>query len=152
MMLIIKNIIKVAAVTSGIFLTAQVSAAENPTNSEADMRLSTILKKLTDEGYTNIQDVEIEDGVLSVEGTNKEGVQFELHLNPKTGKFIKKKEMAQPKVSIIDVVKKFENDNKLSIIEIEFDEGIYKVKAMTSDKKEKEFQVDPKTGETKSED
>lgn len=48
-------------------------------------------------------------------------------------------------------MKKFETDGKLSIVEVEFDEGVYKVKAMTPDKKEKEFHVDPQTGETKSE-
>lgn len=149
-MLSINKMIKIAVITSSLFLTAQVSAEENTMNNEPSKKLSSILQELNDEGYTKIQDVELEDGVLSVEGANKEGAQFKIKLNPKTGEVIKKKVLEQPKISIIEVVKKFEADGKLSIVEVEFDEGMYKVKAISPDKKEKEFHVDPQTGKTKS--
>lgn len=150
-MLSVNKMTKIAVIISSIFLTAQVSAEENTMNNEPSKKLSSILQKLSEEGYTKIQDIELEDGVLSVEGANKEGAQFKLELNPETGEITKKKVLEQPKISIIEVVKKFETDGKLTIVEVEFDEGMYKVKAMTPDKKEKEFHVDPQTGETKSE-
>ncbi|WP_133130500.1 PepSY domain-containing protein [Legionella yabuuchiae] len=131
------------------FIATAVSAHTSPDKNE-QAKLSTILKKLSDEGYTTIQDVELEDNVLTVEGVNKEGTPFKVQLDPKTGNILKQKQI-QPKYSIIEVVKKVEGAGNLQIVEVEFDEGIYKVKALTPDQKEKELRIDPQTGDIKAE-
>ncbi|HAU0349232.1 TPA: PepSY domain-containing protein [Legionella pneumophila] len=148
-MLNFKHYMKSLVLFTGLFSASLVIADTTPEETSA-VKLSTTLQQLSDQGYKNIHDVEIEDGVLTVEGSNEQGVRFEIHLDSATGKILKKQEHPQPKYSIIDITKKIEQDGQLKIIEIEFDEGIYKVKAQTASHEKKELHIDPNTGETKA--
>ena len=53
--------------------------------SEADVRA-----QLAAAGYTNIHDVDYEDGIWNAEGDDPEGKDVELKIDPKTGKVIGK--------------------------------------------------------------
>ncbi|AMP88342.1 PepSY domain-containing protein [Legionella pneumophila] len=151
-MLTIKHYLKPMILFSGLLVTPIVMAEVTKPEETSTVKLSTILQQLSDQGYKNIHDAEIDDGILTVEGSNEQGVKFEIHLDPATGKILKKQEHPQPKYSIIDITKKIEDDGKFKIIEIEFDEGIYKIKGETASHEKKELHIDPNTGEAKTND
>ncbi|HCE5319998.1 TPA: PepSY domain-containing protein [Legionella pneumophila] len=146
----IKHYLKPIILFSGLLAAPFAMAEATKAEETSTVKLSTILQQLSDQGYKNIHDAEINDGVLTVEGSNEQGVKFEIHLDPATGKILKKQEHPQPKYSIIDITKKIETEGKFKIIEIEFDEGIYKIKGETDSHEKKELHIDPNTGETKT--
>ncbi|MFO2699644.1 PepSY domain-containing protein, partial [Legionella pneumophila serogroup 7] len=89
-MLTIKHYLKPMILFSGL-LVAPITMAEATKSEETStVKLSTILQQLSDQGYKNIHDAEIDDGILTVEGSNEQGVKFEIHLDPATGKILKK--------------------------------------------------------------
>ncbi|BCZ95967.1 PepSY domain-containing protein [Legionella pneumophila serogroup 1] len=146
----IKHYLKPIILFSGLLVAPFAMAEATKAEETSTVKLSTILQQLSDQGYKNIHDAEIDDGVLTVEGSNEQGVKFEIHLDPATGKILKKQEHPQPKYSIIDITKKIENEGKFKIIEIEFDEGIYKIKGETANHEKRKLYIDPNTGETKT--
>ncbi|HAT8178335.1 TPA: PepSY domain-containing protein [Legionella pneumophila] len=146
----IKHYLKPMILFSGLLVAPFAMADAIKSEETSAVKLSTILQQLSDQGYKNIHDAEIDDGILTVEGSNEQGVKFEIHLDPATGKILKKQEHPQPKYSIIDITKKIENEGKFKIIEIEFDEGIYKVKGETDNHEKKELHIDPNTGKAET--
>lgn len=102
----IKHYLKPIILFSGLLVAPFAMAEATKAEETSTVKLSTILQQLSDQGYKNIHDAEIDDGVLTVEGSNEQGVKFEIHLDPATGKILKKQEHPQPKYSIIDITKK----------------------------------------------
>lgn len=145
----IKHYLKPIILFSGLLAAPFAMAEATKAEETSTVKLSTILQQLSDQGYKNIHDAEIDDGVLTVEGSNEQGVKFEIHLDPATGKILKKQEHPQPKYSIIDITKKIETEGKFKIIEIEFDEGIYKIKGETDSHEKRNCILTPIPGKPK---
>lgn len=72
--------VRIDAVTGEVFPDEQVANL-----SEADVRA-----KLAAAGYTNVHDVDYEDGIWNAEADDPEGKDVELKIDPKTGKVIGK--------------------------------------------------------------
>lgn len=142
-MKLLRHGIKTLVVASSLLVaSAALAAPEAPST----LKLSTILEKLNQQGYSNIHDVEREHGILKIEGTNDEGVKYEIHIDPKSGDILKKQHHIKTRLSALDIAKKLEAQGYKQIDEIEFDEGTYKVKALDKNQKEIELHIDPNTG------
>lgn len=72
--------VRIDAATGEVFPDEQVANL-----SEADVRA-----KLAAAGYTNVHDVDYEDGIWNAEADDPEGKDVELKVDPKTGKVIGK--------------------------------------------------------------
>jgi uncharacterized membrane protein YkoI len=72
--------VRIDAATGEVFPDEQVANL-----SEADVRA-----KLAAAGYTNVHDVDYEDGIWNAEADDPEGKDVELKIDPKTGKVIGK--------------------------------------------------------------
>jgi hypothetical protein len=72
--------VRIDAATGEVFPDEQVANL-----SEADVRV-----KLAAAGYTNVHDVDYEDGIWNAEADDPEGKDVELKIDPKTGKVIGK--------------------------------------------------------------
>ena len=72
--------VRIDAATGEVFPDEQVANL-----SEADVRA-----KLAAAGYTNVHDVDYEDGIWNAEADDPEGRDVELKIDPKTGKVIGK--------------------------------------------------------------
>lgn len=72
--------VRIDATTGEVFPDEQVANL-----SEADVRA-----KLAAAGYTNVHDVDYEDGIWNAEADDPEGKDVELKIDPKTGKVIGK--------------------------------------------------------------
>lgn len=143
-MLYIKKWIFIALLVVG-FVSSLSSEATSASDTKTP-KLSDILQQLDSKGYTNIQDVEYDHGILIVEGINDNGIKFELHLDPKTGAILKQQHHLRTRLSIIDIAKQIEAKGYITIDEIEFDEGIYKVEAVNKNEEKIEMRIDPNTG------
>lgn len=140
----LKQGLKTFVVTSGLLVASMALAAPEASST---LKLSTILEKLNQQGYSNIHDVEREHGILKIEGINDKGIKYEIHIDPKSGDILKKQHHIKTRLSALDIAKKLEAKGYKQIDEIEFDEGVYKVKVLDKNQKEIELHVDPNTGE-----
>ena len=50
--------------------------------------LAAIVAKLGEEGYTTVEEVELEDGYYEIEGRKADGSEFEIYVDPATGEIV----------------------------------------------------------------
>ncbi len=83
---LLPGILAVAVAASAPIWVAQ---AQNATAAQLDAKQ--VIAKLESAGYTNIEDVERDDGVWEVEATNSAGQRVELDVDPVSGNVLREK-------------------------------------------------------------
>jgi len=138
---------KKALLISTIALALTSSAfAEDPVPANA-MPITKIITMLQDQGFCGVNEVEYDDGVYKAKVFAKTGHEYELKINPQTGKMINKPVMATS--SMLDAIKGATQAGFTNISEIEADDSGYKIKAYKGQQKYK-IRVNGQTGKVMS--
>ncbi|WP_147277501.1 PepSY domain-containing protein [Aquicella lusitana] len=119
--------------------------------------LSAVITNLQTKGYNNIKEVKFEHGFYEAEAMNAQENEVKLEIDPKTNAITKTKigykmkSMANPKISMLDAIKKVGAAGYHDIYKIEFKKDKYEVKALDKNNKEVELRVNANTGEVSKE-
>lgn len=101
--------------------------------------------KLEAQGYTNINDVEFEDGVWSADARSADGNRVDLSINPSTGEIYPDEQVAT--LGKADVEAKLAAAGYTNVHDVEFEGGVWKAEADDQTGKDVELRLDPNTGE-----
>ena len=116
----------------------QVSAADDAMTSPQ------VRASLEAQGYTNVNDVEFEDGVWKADARSADGQRVELRIDPATGKVFP--EDAVARLSEADVRAKLSAAGYGNVHDVEFDDGMWTADAEDGNGKDLKLTLDPQTG------
>lgn len=98
-------------------------------SSFAFTRLSSIVKKLQQKGFSHIREIELKHGMYKIEGYNNHCTKFKLRIDARTGHILNRWMKKNHHISMYEVIRKVEARGYRRIQEVEFDDGSYEVKA-----------------------
>jgi uncharacterized membrane protein YkoI len=116
----------------------QVSAADDAMTSPQ------VRASLEAQGYTNVNDVEFEDGVWKADARSADGQRVELRIDPATGKVFPEDAVAS--LSEADVRAKLSAAGYGNVHDVEFDDGMWTADAEDGNGKDLKLTLDPQTG------
>ena len=100
---------------------------------------------LTEKGYTNIDDLDFEDGMWETDATSADGNRVDVRLDAKTGQVY-----ADELVSNLgrsDIRAKLAAAGYTNVHDVDYDDGVWKAEADDPAGKDVELRLDPATGE-----
>lgn len=119
---------------------AGTNAAAQATLTEAQVRA-----KLSEQGFTSVNDVKFEDGVWKADARSADGNRVDIRMDAKTGEAFPDEQVA--KLSEKDVRAKLAAAGYLNVHDVDFEDGIWNAEADDPQGKDVELKIDPKTGE-----
>jgi len=101
-----------------------------------------------------VKEAELDDGLWEIKAINPYGDVAIFYLDPRTGSVVKEKTDTERHADkptsddkpLSEILAMIEKNEKTPVSEIEFDDGIWKVK-LRSETDRTEFHLDPKTGQ-----
>lgn len=129
-----------AALSGAAF--AQVPA---PTAGKDALKEPQVRALLTERGYTNIDDLDFEDGMWETDATSANGDRVDVRINPATGDVIAEKLVSD--LSENDVKAKLTAAGYSKIHDVDFDDGVWKAEAERADGNDVEIHLAANTGE-----
>jgi roadblock/LC7 domain-containing protein len=104
----------------------------------------TVRAHLLHSGYTNINDIEFEEGVWTADATSPDGSLVEVTLDATTGKIIPDEGVAT--VGRAQVIANLTALGYTALHDIDFENGVWKVEGKDPTGADVEIKVDPNTG------
>ncbi|MDI9237730.1 PepSY domain-containing protein [Lysobacter sp. LF1] len=117
---------------------AQAAAPKEPLT-EAQVRA-----RLTEQGYTRVNDVKFEDGVWKADARSAEGNHVDVRLDAKTGRVYPDEQIAN--LSEADVRARLSAAGYTNVHDVDFEDGIWNAEADDPAGKDVELKLDPATG------
>ena len=127
------------AIAATALLAGGAALAQDKSLTSAEVRA-----KLEAQGYTNINDVEFEDGVWTADARSADGNRVDLSIDPRTGNVYPDEQVAT--LSEDDVKARLAAAGYSNIHDLKFDEGVWKAEAEDAQGKDLELRLDPATG------
>lgn len=131
---------RTVTLTVAFVLAATTSAAW----SQEALTEREVRAQLTEQGYTQINDVEFSDGIWKADARSADGNRTELSIDPKTGQVHPGRQTAR--LSEPDVRARLTSAGYTGIHDVEFDHGIWTAEADDSAGKSVKISIDPTTG------
>ena len=100
--------------------------------------------KLEAQGYTNINDVEFENGVWTADARSADGNRVDLSIDPRTGNVYPDEQVAT--LSEADVKARLAAAGYSKVHDLEFEDGVWKAEAEDANGKDVELRLDPANG------
>ena len=133
-----KTIVLTALLSLSTVAFAQDAAPKAPLT-EAQVRA-----RLTEQGYTKVNDVKFEDGVWKADARSAEGEHVDLRLDAKTGQVYPDQQVAN--LSEADVRARLSAEGYTNVHDVDFEDGIWNAEADDPAGKDVELKLDPATG------
>ena len=130
---------------------SQASQAPESATEKTQLSIEQIIAKVKEQGYSDISDIDREDGRYSVEARDPGGKEVEFFVEAKTGEIVKKMREAKDSLSREEVIAKLKEKgfSDVSKIKRKGEKNQYWVMATDADGKKFELHVNAKTGEIK---
>ncbi|MFE0502634.1 PepSY domain-containing protein [Lysobacter soli] len=100
--------------------------------------------RLTEQGYTKVNDVKFEDGVWKADAHSAQGESVDVRLDAKTGQVYPDKQVAN--LSEADVRARLSAEGYTNVHDVDFEDGIWNAEADDPSGKDVELKLDPATG------
>lgn len=126
-----------AAFAFALAVSGAVQAQEALT--EAQVRA-----KLTDQGYTHVNDIKFRDGVWKADARSAEGNRVDVRLDPKTGRVYPDEQVAN--LSEADVRARLAVAGYTNVHDVDYEDGIWNAEADDPAGRDVELKIDPRTG------
>jgi len=133
-----KTIVLTALLSLSTVAFAQDAAPKAPLT-EAQVRA-----RLTEQGYTKVNDVKFEDGVWKADARSAEGERVDVRLDAKTGQVYPDQQVAN--LSEADVRARLSAEGYTNVHDVDFEDGIWNAEADDPAGKDVELKLDPATG------
>lgn len=109
-----------------------------------------VVQRVEQAGYTDVRDVEFDDGLWDVEATSADGRRVELHIDPASGEILDP--ATAPRLTAADVANRLQAQGYSNVRDIEFDDGRYEVEATDPSGRDVDLKVHPGDGRILSQD
>ncbi|MBS0359524.1 MAG: PepSY domain-containing protein [Proteobacteria bacterium] len=136
---------------SSLILTLTTLTALADDVPSSSVQMSKILQNLQSKGYSNVREIEFEEGVYEVKAMTAQGNKIKIYVNPQTGEIINNAKAERNRMSALEVVQKLESAGYHNIYKIESHGHKYEVKAFDQNRKKAELKVDGNTGKISKE-
>lgn len=134
---------KRVTVLSGAAL-AFALAASGAVQAQEALTEAQVRAKLTDQGYTRINDIKFRDGVWKADARSAEGNRVDVRLDPKTGRVYPDEQVAN--LSEADVRARLAVAGYTNVHDVDYEDGIWNAEADDPAGRDVELKIDPKTG------
>lgn len=101
--------------------------------------------QLEAQGYTEINDVEFDDGMWEADAKSADGNHVDLRIDAKTGEVFPNDQVAE--LSEADVRAKLAAAGYTNVHDVDYDDGVWKAEGDDPAGKDVEVRLDPRTGE-----
>lgn len=118
---------------------AAQAQTQTPGLTEAQVR-----QLLTEQGYSNLADLDFEDGMWQAEATSADGNRTDVRVDPASGQVFTDTQVSN--LSENDIKAKLIAAGYAKVHDVEFDDGLWKAKVERSDGKNVQVQLSPKDG------
>lgn len=119
---------------------AVAAATAQDAMTEAQVRAT-----LEAQGYTHINDIEVEDGMWKADARSADGNRVDLRLNPRSGQVYPEAQVSN--LTEADVRAQLAVAGYTNVHDVDFDDGIWTAEADDSTGQDVEVRIDPRTGE-----
>ncbi len=130
---------KTVALTALLLLATGGAFAQTAPLTEQQVRA-----RLTEQGYTSVNDVKFEDGVWKADARSAEGNRVDVRLDAKTGAVYPDTQVAN--LSEADVRARLSAAGYTNVHDVDYEDGIWNAEADDPAGKDVELKLDPKTG------
>ena len=131
---------KVVSLTVALALgCAGIAIAQGPSLTKQEVQA-----QLSQQGYTDIHDVDFDKGVWNARARSGDGARVELRVDPITGKAYPNKQVSR--FSENDIRASLSTQGYTHIHDVNFDHGIWTAKAMSSAGVRVSLQIDAQSG------
>ena len=124
---------------------AAVAQPPAPTAGKVALKEPQVRALLTEKGYTNIDDLDFEDGMWETDATSANGDRVDVRINPASGDVMAEKLVSD--LSENDVKAKLTAAGYSKIHDVDFDDGVWKAEAERADGNDVEIHLAANTGE-----
>ena len=124
---------------------AAVAQPPAPTAGKDALKEPQVRALLTEKGYTNIDDLDFEDGMWETDATSANGDRVDVRINPASGDVMAEKLVSD--LSENDVKAKLTAAGYSKIHDVDFDDGVWKAEAERADGNDVEIHLAANTGE-----
>lgn len=100
--------------------------------------------KLTEQGYTKINDVKFRDGVWKADARSADGNRVDVRIDPSTGRVYPDEQIAN--MSEADVRAALAAAGYTNVHDVDYEDGIWNAEADDPNGKDVEVKIDPNTG------
>ncbi|WP_411833460.1 PepSY domain-containing protein [Pseudoxanthomonas mexicana] len=100
---------------------------------------------LAENGYTDIDDIDFEDGMWEADATSADGKRVDVRVNPSNGNILADAQVSR--FSEADIKARLAAAGYSRIHDVDFDDGIWKAEADNANGDDVEIHLDPQTGE-----
>ena len=114
-----------------------------PPNTGSPLTESDVRALMTEQGYTEINDVEFKEGVWTADGKSADGNHVEVKVGP-DGKIIPDKGVA--KITKDQIIVMAQQAGYKNVHDVDFEGGVWKVEAEMADGTDVELKMDPDDG------
>jgi len=130
-------------VLTALLSLSTVAFAQDATPKEP-LTQQQVRARLTEQGYTKIDDVKFEDGVWTADARSAEGHDVDVRLDAKTGQVYPDKQVAN--LGEADVRARLSAAGYTNVHDVDFDNGIWNAEADDPSGKDVQLKLDPATG------
>lgn len=122
---------------------ALVAAAGAATAQDA-LTEAEIRAKIEAQGYTNVNDVEFDDGVWTADARSADGSRVDLSIDPATGDIYPDGQVS--KLGEADIEARLAAAGYSNVHDVEFDDGLWKAEARDASGRDVELRMEPDEG------
>lgn len=122
---------------------ALVAAAGAATAQEA-LTEAEIRAKVEAQGYTDVNDVEFDDGIWTADARSADGSRVDLSIDPATGDIYPDTQVS--KLGKADIEARLAAAGYSNVHDVEFDDGLWKAEARDASGRDVELRMEPEEG------
>ncbi len=100
--------------------------------------------KLTEQGYTKVNDLEFDDGMWKADARSANGNRVEVRIDAKTGQIYPEDQVS--KLSERDIRASLASQGYTDVHDVDFDDGVWEAKADNAAGNKVELRIDPSSG------
>ncbi|ATD68621.1 peptidase M4 [Luteimonas chenhongjianii] len=126
-------------------LVLALSLATGAAAAQDAMTATQVRAALTEGGYTEIEDVEFEEGVWKADAKDATGNKIDVRLDPATGRIYPETAGAS-NLGEADIRAKLTAAGYTRIKDVEFDDGLWKAEADNAEGQRMDLKLDPQDG------
>ncbi|GAA5082691.1 PepSY domain-containing protein [Lysobacter panacisoli] len=128
----------------GALMLAAGAAFAQSAPPKASLTEAQVRARLSEQGYTKVNDVKFEDGVWKADARSAEGERVDLRLDAKTGAVYPDQQVAN--LSEADVRARLSAAGYTNVHDVDYEDGIWNAEADDPAGKDVELKIDPANG------
>jgi len=126
------------------WLVLALLAAAGAASAQEALTEAEIRARIEAQGYTNVHDVEFDDGVWTADARSADGKRVDLSIDPRTGDVYPDHQVS--KLGKADIEARLSAAGYSNVHDVEFDDGVWKAEARDASGRDVELRLDPEEG------